>query len=209
MYVRLSFDSNQRISMEDLRDVEKTLSDSIEYAELCSDEDGKLQRFNSYWNTYSLEDLKKEDNKKKLVSKSDIIELETSKEYFADLDLFLSKHPNIKIKIRGMVKTLETNFTSLMDQIQAIQSKFENALKEFDKHIEFNEKCEVHIGNLGLLHINQLGYTTNSCTEELQSILNKGWRILAVCPQPDQRRPDYMLGRYNPNAGASVECVKF
>lgn len=28
--------------------------------------------------------------------------------------------------------------------------------------------------------------------------LDAGWRILAVCPQPDQRRPDYILGRTKP-----------
>lgn len=31
-----------------------------------------------------------------------------------------------------------------------------------------------------------------------ESELNNGWRIIAVCIQPDGRRPDYVLGRYNP-----------
>ena len=33
------------------------------------------------------------------------------------------------------------------------------------------------------------------CTDSLQRQLRDGWRILAICPQPDQRRPDYILGR--------------
>jgi len=38
----------------------------------------------------------------------------------------------------------------------------------------------------------------NCCTDALQTELNNGWRIIAVCVQPNQRRPDYVLGRYNP-----------
>ena len=34
----------------------------------------------------------------------------------------------------------------------------------------------------------------DACTNALQENLDNGWRIIAVCPQP-QRRPDYILGR--------------
>jgi len=33
------------------------------------------------------------------------------------------------------------------------------------------------------------------CTERLQDDLDSGWKILAICVQPDGRRPDYILGR--------------
>lgn len=33
------------------------------------------------------------------------------------------------------------------------------------------------------------------CTQEIQDLLKDGWRILAILPQPNQRRPDYILGR--------------
>jgi hypothetical protein len=92
--------------------------------------------------------------------------------------------------------------------MNAIQSKLENALKTFDKSIEFNQKCDVHVANLGLLHINQTGYAVDKCTEELQDILNKGWKIIACCVQPDQRRPDYILGKYNPD-GDNCVCEEF
>lgn len=36
---------------------------------------------------------------------------------------------------------------------------------------------------------------TNCCTEEIQSDLDEGWRIIAVLPQPGNRRPDYILVR--------------
>jgi len=49
----------------------------------------------------------------------------------------------------------------------------------------FNGRCEVHMpGNEG------------ACSDVLQESLNKGWRITSAQPQPDPRRPDYILGRY-------------
>lgn len=60
-----------------------------------------------------------------------------------------------------------------------------------------NTRCEVHVPGLGLLALNDVQVVENYCTEALQERLNEGWRIVAVCPQPDQRRPDYVLGRHN------------
>lgn len=62
----------------------------------------------------------------------------------------------------------------------------------------YNNKCEVHMpGNMLSLH-NEICLLEDSCTDELQRFLMQGWRIIAACPQPDQRRPDYVLGRFNP-----------
>jgi hypothetical protein len=58
-----------------------------------------------------------------------------------------------------------------------------------------NEKCTVAVAGLGLLTVNEVSAEVDLCTESLQRRLNEGWRILAVCVQPDQRRPDYVLGR--------------
>lgn len=64
---------------------------------------------------------------------------------------------------------------------------------------EFNEKVDVHMpGNL-LMSFNETKLLEDSCTDVLQDSLNQGWRVIAACPQPDQRRPDYILGRYNPS----------
>jgi hypothetical protein len=35
----------------------------------------------------------------------------------------------------------------------------------------------------------------DQCTDGLREYLKEGWRILAICPQPGQRRPDYILGK--------------
>lgn len=58
-----------------------------------------------------------------------------------------------------------------------------------------NERCSVAVAGLGLLTVNDVKVRVDLCTEELQRELSEGWRILAVCVQPDQRRPDYVLGR--------------
>lgn len=58
-----------------------------------------------------------------------------------------------------------------------------------------NERCNVHVPGLGLLIIDEVEVETDCCTQALQRRLDEGWRILAVCPQPDKRRPDYVLGR--------------
>lgn len=65
----------------------------------------------------------------------------------------------------------------------------------FSKEQQFNERVNVHISDIGLLKINEVQVLTNECTEDLQKYLDDGWHIVAVCPQPDQRRPDYVIGR--------------
>lgn len=62
----------------------------------------------------------------------------------------------------------------------------------------YNNKCEVHMPGQALAMYNDMMLLDDACTDALQDSLNQGWRIIAACPQPDQRRPDYILGRYNP-----------
>ena len=53
----------------------------------------------------------------------------------------------------------------------------------------------VAIPAVGLLMMDEVALLSEGCTDELQSHLNEGWRIIAVCPPDVQRRPDYILGR--------------
>lgn len=57
-----------------------------------------------------------------------------------------------------------------------------------------NDRVNVVVPDLGLLQMRRVAVRTDYCTESLQLDLDRGWRILAICPQPDQRRPDYVLG---------------
>ena len=58
----------------------------------------------------------------------------------------------------------------------------------------FNEKCQQEQPGPSLLNVDETLLMEDACTDALQENLDNGWRILAVCPQP-QRRPDYVLGR--------------
>ena len=58
-----------------------------------------------------------------------------------------------------------------------------------------NERCHVAVPGLGLLVIDDVINLDDCCTDRLRDFLDDGWRIIAVCVQPDTRRPDYILGR--------------
>jgi len=198
MFARINFEENQHVTKEELKEIEEVICDTIKTEELIEVvETGKVKTFTSWDHTYDEEEAK--EGNKNLVIKSEMVKLETYQEYIVELTSFLMKFPNLKIKLRGTMQTNDTQLSNMMDFMNSAVEKFNNALASFNEKVEFNQKCDVHIGNLGLLNINQLAYTTDKCTEELQNILDEGWRILAVCPQPDQRRPDYVLGRYNEN----------
>lgn len=65
-------------------------------------------------------------------------------------------------------------------------------------HTAQNERCHVHMPGQALATYNEVLLMENTCSDELQTALDKGWRMIAACPQPDSRRPDYVLGRFNP-----------
>lgn len=79
--------------------------------------------------------------------------------------------------------TVEDLFATLADKLAAAQPA------------SFNQRCQQHQPNEALLNIAETMLLENCCTDELQRHLGNGWRIIAVQPQPDQRRPDYILGR--------------
>jgi hypothetical protein len=53
---------------------------------------------------------------------------------------------------------------------------------------------QVSVANVGLLQIQCVEVLEDCCTYELQRFLDKGWRIIAVCPPNDTRRPSYVIG---------------
>lgn len=81
--------------------------------------------------------------------------------------------------------------------LRVIDNESTQALAKFGQRTTtvMNERCQVVVPGLGLLVINEVQLRTDHCTDALQKDLNLGWRILAICIQPDQRRPDYVLGR--------------
>jgi hypothetical protein len=86
---------------------------------------------------------------------------------------------------------LESNtFTTLVEHLEGmIQRVAGNTHPN-----QFNSRCDVHVPNLGLLRVSKVELLQDACTDDLQAHLDRGWRILAICPQPNQRRPDYIIG---------------
>lgn len=86
---------------------------------------------------------------------------------------------------------------AFFDKFQVTRSVKAPGLEHFGHQpgTVINQRCSVSVPGLGLLAIGEVMVRNDHCTEELQKDLENGWRILAICVQPDQRRPDYILGR--------------
>lgn len=61
----------------------------------------------------------------------------------------------------------------------------------------YNEKCAVVQPDNALMKVRTLYVEQDCCSDHANDLLGKGWMILAICPQPDQRRPDYVFGRFD------------
>ena len=58
----------------------------------------------------------------------------------------------------------------------------------------------ISIPNAALFSVQTVDYLENSCTDTLQRWLDEGWRIVAVCPPNDTRRPTYIVGHFDKQA---------
>lgn len=90
--------------------------------------------------------------------------------------------------------SIAVSMREIKDMVGKLTAKI-NGFEKIENDTVYNEKCEVHIPGFGLLLIDEVIVEKDFCSESLQDRLEKGWRIIAACPQPDQRRPDYVLGR--------------
>lgn len=145
-------------------------------------------------------------------------EIKGSQPFTCDIQLFLNEFPNVKFSVLGTKEVLiePTNVDAIAihqkyidDIIKKQEERMSSMMNSFLKMSEnivenlkidtLNQKCDVHIGGGLLMTVNEVVFFEDYCTNELQNSLAGGWRILAVCVQPDGRRPDYVLGRFNPN----------
>lgn len=54
---------------------------------------------------------------------------------------------------------------------------------------------QVSVANVGLFDVDEIDYHEDACTDMIGKLLKEGWRIVAVCPPNDSRRPTYIMGR--------------
>lgn len=90
--------------------------------------------------------------------------------------------------------------------------KFSSTIPDVSNSM-YNDRVEVHTPGMGLMLFNRVMLLQDACSDALQSEMDNGWRIIAACPQPDQRRPDYIMGRYDPayalnEAGAQHSALR-
>lgn len=124
--------------------------------------------------------------------------VKVEKEQMVDLLIFL---PICKYPFRIIKTVIDSSSPNVLPIILAeLNKKLLDTISSIEvlKETSFNSKCEVHMGGGLLLTINELKLIEDSCTGALQSELDNGWRIVSVNVQPNQRRSDYVLGRYNP-----------
>lgn len=107
------------------------------------------------------------------------------------------------LKVQEMTLLLD-NEMDANDPQEFVTVHYEQLVKLNDRYHEqltriaenaMNNKVNVHASNGSLTEYTRLQLMEDACTDALQIELNDGWRILAVCVQPDQRRPDYILGK--------------
>ena len=105
------------------------------------------------------------------------------------------------VTVKSSAPVSGDSFEGVLARFQEIVSKMESldipTQAATAEHV-YNERCDVHVPGNMLISYNETLLLEDSCTDNLQSYLNSGWRIVAVCPQA-QRRPDYIMGRYNPD----------
>jgi hypothetical protein len=115
-----------------------------------------------------------------------------------DINDLVEAIPNLKFKVLNTFKQNPNRVDSAGHALFEIINKLKDKLTTFDFSPElFNKKCQVHIGGSHLLLINKLRLEEDCCTDHLQEMLDKGWRIVSVNHQ-EARRSDYVLGKYDP-----------
>lgn len=98
------------------------------------------------------------------------------------------------LEITDQIEILEKVEPTHLEQIAQQLRDIEQKVARYSQGRQHNDVVNVHISDVGMMQVRYVEYLLDACTEDLQTYLDEGWRIIAVCPQPDQRRPDYILG---------------
>ena len=166
------------------------------YQEDCIEKDGKY-----YKNKVALEKNKSVESYYLYTKETGhiIYVLVSNEDHLVDLDSFAPKCKHkffINESIKSEVPAIN-NINAILDTVEE-KSSVLNSLVDKIRKTTFNSKTNVHVGGGLITTYNDLLLKEDACIDDLRNELNNGWRIIAVCNQPDQRRPDFILGRFNP-----------
>tara|TARA_R110002124_G_C8974430_1_gene515633 strand:+ start:16538 stop:17110 length:573 start_codon:yes stop_codon:yes gene_type:complete len=121
----------------------------------------------------------------------------------------LNEDQILQLAIRNIEFKVESSTNVTLDvskQLVELAEKPIRLLSEGDGGVNHNHHVEVHMPNHAMAFYNEVMLLGDACSDNLQMQLTNGWRILAACPQPDQRRPDYILARFNPDVEAPIDA---
>jgi hypothetical protein len=129
-----------------------------------------------------------------------LYEIHHWKELEADVERLVAI-PKFEFEVKVGDNMPGTSYLFLLRYLDTVNAKLDKCLHEIGTQRpsqQFNDRVSVHVANNALMRVDETKVLEDCCTEDLQGWLDDGWRILAICPQPDQRRPDYILGRVKP-----------
>lgn len=64
-----------------------------------------------------------------------------------------------------------------------------------DNVVEAIKRNQIMLPNNLMLEMKELMVSTNACTNEINECLKQDWKLIAILPQHNQARPDYILGK--------------
>ena len=115
-----------------------------------------------------------------------------------DLDVVIEICNELNLKFT--VKPHKGNAFFAKSRTRGVEKRLENLETDFEllKNAEGRGIIQMHVPNFMLITFTHVKLMESCCTDQLQVALNEGWRMIAVCPPLDERRPTYILARYQP-----------
>lgn len=104
------------------------------------------------------------------------------------------KSANEMLEVINRIGRMESEIKKLTENIEYKIANINGHSQYSFKADKVTENFKVS-GERSLLEIREITYREDYCSEELQELIKEGWKLIAVCPQNNQRRPDYVLGR--------------
>lgn len=148
-------------------------------------------RNDEFLEKHSIE-LEKSRSRSKKVSSKDNMELPSSFNFSLNEDEYWLLYKCVSVITSTNISITNCGITN------EILEKFETINEKFNEAQQFNKKVNVYQPNNIMINFNEVESVIDCNTEHLQTWLDQGWHLLSICPQPDQKRPDYILARYIP-----------
>ena len=167
----------------------------------------------SYWNRPESRKSMTEDQWKEFIETEEFAKMSyygaqaVTMQYEDFIDVKFAMNDEFRLRSDSVFKIKvsppQVDLFNMIEAHTALMNKQFEQLSKFSSQ-QFNEKCNVPNYDTSMQLINQILLLEDCCADYLQLALNDGWRIIAISPQPDQRRPDYILGRHSDNPTTSA-----